>query len=315
MTLLGEQRVRELVFNGGDWERNDSGLLLPPGTAPRPRYDRPVAIDLFAGCGGFSLGLFSAGWHVIAASEIDPDAAMTYLYNLGDPSCEVHFVTLEDERSWRRAIEKQNQYEQRQGAATEFFRIGGNPARPSLVGPGRLAADSEGDPWEGARPSDGCQHFWLGDVRKVTGKQILDALGAERGDVDAVVGGPPCQGFSISGKRDVMDPRNSLVFDFCRLTLEINPKTFIMENVPGMMSMVTPEGIPVLDAICRIMADGGFGAFDALKKALLSTAGLGASYQGARSTKGTGRKRKIDPDDEVEAESVEAQGALFGATA
>lgn len=52
-------------------------------------------------------------------------------------------------------------------------------------------------------------------------------------DIDVVFGGPPCQGFSLIGKRALDDPRNSLVFHFLRLVLELNPKYFVMENVRG----------------------------------------------------------------------------------
>jgi DNA (cytosine-5)-methyltransferase 1 len=54
------------------------------------------------------------------------------------------------------------------------------------------------------------------------------------GDVDLVVGGPPCQGFSLIGKRLVDDPRNQLVFHFFRLVTELRPRYFVLENVPGM---------------------------------------------------------------------------------
>jgi len=56
------------------------------------------------------------------------------------------------------------------------------------------------------------------------------------GDVDLIAGGPPCQGFSFIGKRDVSDPRNSLIVHFFRVIQAIRPKYFIMENVPGIAS-------------------------------------------------------------------------------
>ena len=54
------------------------------------------------------------------------------------------------------------------------------------------------------------------------------------GEIDVIVGGPPCQGFSTIGKRLVEDSRNRLVFDFFRLVSALRPKYFVMENVPGM---------------------------------------------------------------------------------
>jgi DNA (cytosine-5)-methyltransferase 1 len=55
--------------------------------------------------------------------------------------------------------------------------------------------------------------------------------------IDVVVGGPPCQGFSLIGKRAFDDPRNQLVFSFARLVGGLKPRYFIMENVPGLASV------------------------------------------------------------------------------
>lgn len=56
------------------------------------------------------------------------------------------------------------------------------------------------------------------------------------GDIDAVIGGPPCQGFSLIGHRLVDDKRNRLVYEFYRIVSELRPKYVVMENVPGMLS-------------------------------------------------------------------------------
>ena len=55
------------------------------------------------------------------------------------------------------------------------------------------------------------------------------------GEIDLVAGGPPCQGFSLIGRRLVDDKRNQLVFHFFRLVSELRPRYFVMENVPGMI--------------------------------------------------------------------------------
>jgi DNA (cytosine-5)-methyltransferase 1 len=55
--------------------------------------------------------------------------------------------------------------------------------------------------------------------------------------VDVIVGGPPCQGFSISGKRNPEDPRNQLYTSFLKAVELFRPKAFIMENVPNLASM------------------------------------------------------------------------------
>ncbi len=75
-------------------------------------------------------------------------------------------------------------------------------------------------------------------VQELSGQKILAEVGVARGDIDLLCGGPPCQSYSVYGNREgVLDPRGQLVFDFVRLVGEIQPKTFIMENVRGLHSM------------------------------------------------------------------------------
>lgn len=59
-------------------------------------------------------------------------------------------------------------------------------------------------------------------------------LSAWDGEIDVVFGGPPCQGFSTMGKRDIRDRRNRLVYRFADVVRELQPRYFVMENVPGM---------------------------------------------------------------------------------
>lgn len=68
-------------------------------------------------------------------------------------------------------------------------------------------------------------------------------------DVTGIIGGPPCQGFSNSGKRDKKDPRNSLFMEFVRFVNHYQPKFFVMENVKGILSMKTQAGDNVKDVI------------------------------------------------------------------
>lgn len=67
--------------------------------------------------------------------------------------------------------------------------------------------------------------------------------------IDIIVGGPPCQGFSMAGKRDINDPRNSLFMEFYKYLTYFKPKAFIMENVMGILSMKTKKNIKVIDII------------------------------------------------------------------
>lgn len=123
---------------------------------------RPTAIDLFAGAGGFSLGVEQAGFDIAAAVEFDPIHAATHHINF--PLCKTLCERVED----------------------------------------------------------------------VEGSEVLEAAGIVGRDPDLVIGGPPCQGFSLIGHRVLEDSRNALVFHFLRLVRELRPRYFVMENVPGM---------------------------------------------------------------------------------
>jgi len=127
--------------------------------------NKPKAIDLFAGCGGFSLGLKKAGFQVIAAVEIDKWAAETYRHNHKDT------IVLEE------------------------------------------------------------------DIRQVTARHLLKIARIKKGELDLLVGGPPCQGFSIMNvNRSLNNPRSKLMYEFIRMAKGILPKIFEIENVPGMFS-------------------------------------------------------------------------------
>lgn len=71
-------------------------------------------------------------------------------------------------------------------------------------------------------------------VREVTGADIRQRSDIGDRPVDVVFGGPPCQGFSFMGKRELHDPRNSLLFEFARVVRELDASYFVMENVRGM---------------------------------------------------------------------------------
>jgi DNA (cytosine-5)-methyltransferase 1 len=75
-------------------------------------------------------------------------------------------------------------------------------------------------------------------VELVNPADIRSKLKIEKGDLDVLVGGPPCQGFSINApERFLSDPRNKLFKDYVRFLEEFEPKTFLFENVPGLLSL------------------------------------------------------------------------------
>ena len=147
---------------------------------------RPIAIDLFAGVGGFSLGIEQAGFEVILAVEKDPVHATVHAYNF--PHTRV--------------------------ACTDV-------------------ACLEGDNIFSFLPPD------------------FDA----RTEIDLLFGGPPCQGFSTIGKRRLEDERNLLIFHFQRLVSSLQPRYFIMENVPG---LVSGKFLPVFDRLKAAFIEVGY---------------------------------------------------------
>lgn len=76
---------------------------------------------------------------------------------------------------------------------------------------------------------------WERDVTGVTAEEILTACSLKPGELDVLDGSPPCQGFSMAGKRNVNDSRNDLFRHYVRLIEGLQPKVFVMENVAGMI--------------------------------------------------------------------------------
>jgi DNA (cytosine-5)-methyltransferase 1 len=128
-------------------------------------------IDLFCGCGGFSLGFKQAGFAVRFGIDQWKDAVVTYKRNFPEA------VAMTD------------------------------------------------------------------DIRNITGDMITEQLEIAKEDVDVIIGGPPCQGFSISGKRDANDPRNVLYKSFVNIVDSLKPKLFVMENVPGLVRLFDGKAI------------------------------------------------------------------------
>ncbi len=77
------------------------------------------------------------------------------------------------------------------------------------------------------------------DLQTITPENV--AIDFNLSSVDVIVGGPPCQGFSIAGKRLIDDDRNKLYKNFVEFVSYFKPKAFVMENVPNIMSMGNGE--------------------------------------------------------------------------
>lgn len=161
--------------------------------------DTLTYIDLFAGCGGLSLGLYNSGrWHGLFAVEKNADAFNTLKHNLID-KCD-HFT-------WPDWIRQQN-----------------HDIKSLLV-----------------------------DHRK--------NLISLRGKVDLVAGGPPCQGFSLAGRRAEKDQRNKLVHSYLEFIELVQPEAILFENVKGFnigFFNGDSRGIPVSQIVLKRLHDLGY---------------------------------------------------------
>ena len=79
-----------------------------------------------------------------------------------------------------------------------------------------------------------CHHF-CGDIQEFKSEEWLKQI--DHNSIHIISGGPPCQGFSVAGKRDPNDPRNRLFYEFIRVVAEVKPWYIVMENVPGILTL------------------------------------------------------------------------------
>ncbi|EJG1866066.1 DNA cytosine methyltransferase [Vibrio parahaemolyticus] len=77
----------------------------------------------------------------------------------------------------------------------------------------------------------------FGDINKVDPLELRESLNLKKGELDLILGGPPCQGFSTHRIKDagVNDPRNALLLRYFEFVNEFNPKAFLVENVAGLL--------------------------------------------------------------------------------
>jgi len=94
-------------------------------------------------------------------------------------------------------------------------------------------------------------------IQELEARDVLSESGLVESELDVMIGGPPCQGFSINApSRSSEDPRNNLFKHYVRLVLEgIRPKLVLMENVPGLISL---EGGAALERIRAAFTDCGY---------------------------------------------------------
>lgn len=96
------------------------------------------------------------------------------------------------------------------------------------------------------------------DITRFTDEEIISTFGPLEPDV--IIGGPPCQGFSIANSNagDPKDPRNSLFREFVRFGSLLQPSVMVMENVPNLLKAKTSKGELVSDIIVQAFQDIGY---------------------------------------------------------
>ena len=85
------------------------------------------------------------------------------------------------------------------------------------------------------RPEIPCDE---GDITEISSKEILKKSNYKKGEIDVVIGGPPCQSFSTAGMRKGLDDKRGMaLLEFIRVIRDVQPKIFVFENVPGLKSI------------------------------------------------------------------------------
>lgn len=99
------------------------------------------------------------------------------------------------------------------------------------------------------------------DIAMFSDEEILDTFRDNKPDI--ILGGPPCQGFSIANRQngDAKDPRNSLFEEFVRMGRLLSPEIMVMENVPNIIKAKTAEGRLVVDIIREELCALGYNVY------------------------------------------------------
>lgn len=95
------------------------------------------------------------------------------------------------------------------------------------------------------------------DITKISDEK-LRSIKSEEGEISVIAGGPPCQGFSLAGKRNVFDPRNQLFKEFVRFAKILQPKVVLLENVKMLLTMQTQDGNLVKDYLLQEFSKAGY---------------------------------------------------------
>jgi len=188
-------------------------------------------IELFAGCGGLSVGLESLGYEMVLANELSPMASETFAYNLLNENLRQLAEKKESSNKvkWISSLHDTNQL---------MERLRENPQNY----PNFTVENCE----LGSNLEDIYGKLIVGSIIElnnyfVENKNVVNEL--QNKNIDLVSGGPPCQSFSLAGLRQHDNNRNTLPMDFAQLVGLVRPKIALLENVSGILRPFTlPNG-------------------------------------------------------------------------
>jgi DNA (cytosine-5)-methyltransferase 1 len=186
-------------------------------------------IELFAGCGGMSLGLEGAGFELYMANELSPMAGETFAFNLFGEN----LSNLADQKEkpknvlWIRSLFEAQDLKNRLRENPFGFENGKfSDLHPNINFENRLIIGNIDD--------------FLNFL--IQNKTVCNNL--KKRNIDLLSGGPPCQGFSLAGKRFKDDYKNLLPLSFANFAGLIQPKVVLLENVKGITSpFQTDDGV------------------------------------------------------------------------
>lgn len=191
-------------------------------------------IELFAGCGGLSLGLESSGFELVMANELSPMAAETYAYNL----LNVDLVKDSDAEKvyWLSSNYKREDI---------FKRLRENP-QTAIGMKKEHFSDIKNNKLSNAELNKSLLVGSVVDLNSLVmeDSNLLSQIKCGFGDseIDLVSGGPPCQSFSMAGLREKDNHRNILPWEFAKFVGMVKPKIAILENVSGILRAFNDHG-------------------------------------------------------------------------
>ena len=186
-------------------------------------------IELFAGCGGLSLGLESVGFELALANELSPMASETFAYNFFEENLQEQTLSLFEgegllKTKWLNSNFSSNSMKERLREDPRTFLEYGQgfcdfSSVDALKGNLLVANIIEVNRWLEQQPD----HL----------QTLKNGFGV--GGIDLVSGGPPCQSFSMAGMREFSNRRNILPWEFVKFVQKIQPKVALLENVTGIL--------------------------------------------------------------------------------